>query len=68
MNCPHCNYTATNKRGLHGPFFRGGQRPVVLTRNRIKKNQYAHQDEAIIVGCPACRKTFIEFEIHPEDE
>lgn len=67
MNCPHCDYTATNKRGLHGSFFRGGQRPVVLTRNRIK-NMRVHHEDAIIVGCPACRKTFIEFGLNWEVE
>ena len=59
MICPHCGYTATNKRGEHGPLFQGGQKPLVLSRNRIGADGYAYRDWTTVIGCPACRKVFI---------
>ena len=68
MKCPHCNYVDLTRDptrrpviapGEHGRFFQPHGNLMQLLRRSLNDHS---QDVASIVGCPNCKKLFIDFD------
>lgn len=69
MKCPHCNYVEKRDAKTYSSLGKGGFFILDLGEKMWRwSNTRDYSDVANIIGCPNCRKTFIDFELFNFDK